>query len=130
MLSGNTPVVVGPDGPSLGGFAVPAAVIRADRWKLAQLRPDDRVRLVPVTPAEAARANRARAAGTRRSPRRGRTVGGGRAARVGRAGVGRGAGASGRAVRRFRRPGCDRRSPCGTPATTMSWSKSARPAWI
>ncbi|MGA4543729.1 5-oxoprolinase/urea amidolyase family protein [Uniformispora flossi] len=62
MLSGNTPVVVGPDGPSLGGFAVPAAVIRADRWKLAQLRPDDRVRLVPVTPAEAARANRARAA--------------------------------------------------------------------
>ncbi|MCF2528993.1 5-oxoprolinase/urea amidolyase family protein [Yinghuangia soli] len=62
MLSGNTPVIVGPDGPSLGGFVVPAAVIRADRWKLAQARPDDRVRLVPVTPAEAARADRARTA--------------------------------------------------------------------
>lgn len=60
MLSGNTPVVVGPDGPSLGGFVVPAVVVRADRWKLAQARPDDRVRLVPVTPREAADANRAR----------------------------------------------------------------------
>ncbi|WP_436770635.1 5-oxoprolinase/urea amidolyase family protein [Yinghuangia sp. YIM S09857] len=60
MLSGNTPVVVGPDGPSLGGFVVPAVVVRADRWKLAQARPDDRVRLVPVTPQEAADANRAR----------------------------------------------------------------------
>ncbi|MGW0664963.1 5-oxoprolinase/urea amidolyase family protein [Streptodolium elevatio] len=60
MLSGNTPVVVGPDGPSLGGFVVPAVVVRADRWKLAQARPDDRVRLVPVTPEEAADTNRAR----------------------------------------------------------------------
>ncbi|HSA50779.1 MAG TPA: carboxyltransferase domain-containing protein, partial [Yinghuangia sp.] len=62
MLSGNTPVIVGPDGPSLGGFVVPAVVIRADRWKLAQARPDDRVRLVPVSPEEAERADRARAA--------------------------------------------------------------------
>jgi urea carboxylase len=53
MLSGDTPVIVGPDGPSLGGFVVPCAVIRADRWKLAQLRPGDTVRLVPVTPAQA-----------------------------------------------------------------------------
>ncbi|MDI2132878.1 5-oxoprolinase/urea amidolyase family protein [Yinghuangia seranimata] len=60
MLSGNTPVIVGPDGPSLGGFVVPAVVVRADRWKLAQARPDDRVRLIPVTPEEAAHANRAR----------------------------------------------------------------------
>lgn len=60
MLSGNTPVIVGPDGPSLGGFVVPAVVIRADRWKLAQARPDDRVRLVPVSPGEADAANRAR----------------------------------------------------------------------
>jgi urea carboxylase len=37
MLSGDTPVIVGPDGPSLGGFVVPCVVIRADRWKLAQL---------------------------------------------------------------------------------------------
>ncbi len=56
MLSGDTPVIVGKDGPSLGGFVVPAAVIGADLWKLGQLRPGDAVRLVPVTPAHAAAA--------------------------------------------------------------------------
>jgi urea carboxylase len=60
MLSGDTPVIVGPDGPSLGGFVVPCAVIRADRWKLAQLRPGDTVRLVPVTPTQADEAAAAR----------------------------------------------------------------------
>jgi urea carboxylase len=62
MVSGDTPVIVGPDGPSLGGFVVPAAVVQADLWKLGQLRPGDRVRLEPVTPqaAEQARAERER----------------------------------------------------------------------
>ena len=60
MLSGDTPVIVGPDGPSLGGFVVPAVVIEADRWQLGQLRPGDQVRLVPVTPDEAAMALAAR----------------------------------------------------------------------
>ncbi|HEY3715358.1 MAG TPA: 5-oxoprolinase/urea amidolyase family protein [Jatrophihabitantaceae bacterium] len=53
MLSGDTPVIVGPDGPSLGGFVVPGVVIRADRWMLAQLRPGDPVRLTPVDAATA-----------------------------------------------------------------------------
>jgi urea carboxylase len=53
MVSGDTPVIVGPDGPSLGGFVVPAAVIHADLWKLGQLRPGARVRLEPVTPETA-----------------------------------------------------------------------------
>jgi len=61
MISGGTPVIVGPDGPSLGGFVVPAVVIRADRWRLAQCRPGDRVRLVPVTPEQADEANADRA---------------------------------------------------------------------
>jgi urea carboxylase len=56
MLSGDTPVIVGPDGPSLGGFVVPCAVISADRWKLAQLRPGDTVRLLPVSPEQAGNA--------------------------------------------------------------------------
>jgi urea carboxylase len=60
MLSGGTPVIVGPDGPSLGGFVVPAVVIRADRWRLAQCRPGDRVRLLPVTPEQAEHAARER----------------------------------------------------------------------
>lgn len=61
MLSGDTPVIVGVDGPSLGGFVVPAVVIEADRWMLGQLRPGDTVRLAPVSPDEAADALRARA---------------------------------------------------------------------
>lgn len=56
MISGDTPVIVGPDGPSLGGFVVPAGVIRADLWKLGQLRPGDRVRLEPVSAETAAQA--------------------------------------------------------------------------
>jgi len=53
MLAGDTPVIVGPDGPSLGGFVVPAVVIQADRWTLAQLRPGDTVRLAAVSAADA-----------------------------------------------------------------------------
>ena len=56
MISGDTPVIVGPDGPSLGGFVVACVVIGADQWALAQLRPGDSVRLVPVTPDDAAAA--------------------------------------------------------------------------
>jgi urea carboxylase len=60
MLSGDTPVIVGKDGPSLGGFVVPAVVIEADRWMLGQLRAGDSVQLIPVTPDAAAEAIRAR----------------------------------------------------------------------
>ncbi|MDQ8045883.1 MAG: carboxyltransferase domain-containing protein [Solirubrobacteraceae bacterium] len=48
MVSGDTPIIVGPDGPSLGGFAAPLCVAMEDRWKIGQLRPGDRVRLAPV----------------------------------------------------------------------------------
>ena len=42
--TGDMPVILGPDGPSLGGFVCPAIVARADLWKLGQLRPGDRIR--------------------------------------------------------------------------------------
>jgi urea carboxylase len=42
------PILLGPDGPSLGGFVCPATVVAEERWKLGQLRPGDRVRFVPV----------------------------------------------------------------------------------
>ncbi len=44
-FTGDMPIVLGPDGPSLGGFVCPATVATADRWKLGQLRAGDRVRL-------------------------------------------------------------------------------------
>ncbi len=54
-FTGDMPVVLGPDGPSLGGFVCPAAVVNADRWKLGQLAPGDTVQFVPITEAQAAR---------------------------------------------------------------------------
>jgi urea carboxylase len=52
-FTGDMPILLGPDGPSLGGFVCPATVIQADLWKLGQLRPGDSVRFAPVTVAEA-----------------------------------------------------------------------------
>jgi urea carboxylase len=42
--TGDMPVILGPDGPSLGGFVCPAVIVRADLWKIGQLRPADTVR--------------------------------------------------------------------------------------
>jgi len=47
-VSGDTPILLGPDGPSLGGFACPVTVVAGARWKLGQIRPGDTVRFVPV----------------------------------------------------------------------------------
>ncbi|MFJ4631951.1 5-oxoprolinase/urea amidolyase family protein [Streptomyces sp. NPDC088847] len=46
--TGDMPVLLGPDGPSLGGFVCPATVISQQRWKLGQFRPGDTVRFTPV----------------------------------------------------------------------------------
>ncbi|WP_405971168.1 5-oxoprolinase/urea amidolyase family protein [Streptomyces sp. NBC_00988] len=46
--TGDMPVLLGPDGPSLGGFVCPATVISQERWKLGQFRPGDTVRFTPV----------------------------------------------------------------------------------
>ncbi|MFD4551891.1 urea carboxylase [Streptomyces sp. NPDC058466] len=47
-FTGDTAIILGPDGPSLGGFACPMTVVRAERWKVGQLRPGDTVRFRPV----------------------------------------------------------------------------------
>ncbi|MEQ1716163.1 MAG: 5-oxoprolinase/urea amidolyase family protein, partial [Hyphomicrobium sp.] len=53
-FTGDMPVILGPDGPSLGGFVCPATIVQAELWKMGQLRPGDKVRFVRLTPAEAA----------------------------------------------------------------------------
>ncbi|MFW0783884.1 5-oxoprolinase/urea amidolyase family protein [Gordonia sp. CPCC 206044] len=47
-FTGDTPILLGPDGPSLGGFVCPVTVVTAQRWKLGQLAPGDTVRFVAV----------------------------------------------------------------------------------
>ncbi|WP_233162834.1 5-oxoprolinase/urea amidolyase family protein [Glycomyces salinus] len=56
-FTGDMPVLLGPDGPSLGGFVCPATVVASERWRLGQLRPGDTVRFgrvddVPAVLAE------------------------------------------------------------------------------
>ncbi|MDH4448981.1 MAG: urea carboxylase [Rhodoferax sp.] len=53
-FTGDMPVILGPDGPSLGGFVCPAVVLASERWKLGQLRPGNKVRFRCVTAEEAA----------------------------------------------------------------------------
>ena len=53
-FTGDMPVILGPDGPSLGGFVCPAVIVSADAWKMGQLKPGDTVRFNRVTVDEAA----------------------------------------------------------------------------
>jgi urea carboxylase len=52
-FTGDMPVILGPDGPSLGGFVCPVTIIKADLWMLGQLRAGDRIRFVPVDQSSA-----------------------------------------------------------------------------
>ncbi|UVE18744.1 urea carboxylase [Pseudomonas sp. LS44] len=47
-FTGDMPVILGPDGPSLGGFVCPVTTIEADLWQLGQLKAGDKVRFLPV----------------------------------------------------------------------------------
>jgi biotin-dependent carboxylase-like uncharacterized protein len=59
-VNGDLPVILGPDGPTAGGFVVAATVIHADFWKIGQFRPvGDTVRFREVTIDEAIDAERA-----------------------------------------------------------------------
>ncbi len=52
-FTGDMPVILGPDGPSLGGFVCPATIVQAELWKMGQLRPGDTVRFKRLSQADA-----------------------------------------------------------------------------
>ena len=54
-FTGDMPVILGPDGPSLGGFVCPVTIIEADLPAVGQLKAGDKVRFVPVDIATARR---------------------------------------------------------------------------
>jgi urea carboxylase len=58
-FTGDMPVILGPDGPSLGGFVCPATVVQAELWKLGQLAPGHTVRFVAMTQSQAEALGRA-----------------------------------------------------------------------
>ena len=52
-ITGELPVFLGVDGPSLGGFVCPVVVCRSEAWKLGQVRPGDTVEFYRVARADA-----------------------------------------------------------------------------
>jgi urea carboxylase len=60
-FTGDMPIILGPDGPSLGGFVCPFTVIAADLWKVGQLAAGDSVGFDVVTADAAAAAAAAQA---------------------------------------------------------------------
>jgi urea carboxylase len=54
-FTGDMPVILGPDGPSLGGFVCPATIAHAELWKIGQLKPGDRVRFRAISLEQAVR---------------------------------------------------------------------------
>lgn len=57
-FTGDMPIILGPDGPSLGGFVCPATLTKADLWKIGQLRPGDRIHFRAVNDQTAADARK------------------------------------------------------------------------
>ncbi len=43
-FTGDMPIILGPDGPSCGGFVCPATITAVERWKMGQLKAGDTVR--------------------------------------------------------------------------------------
>jgi urea carboxylase len=52
-FTGDMPIILGPDGPSLGGFVCPATIVQCELWKIGQLKPGDKVRFRRLTAADA-----------------------------------------------------------------------------
>lgn len=52
-FTGDMPVILGPDGPSLGGFVCPVTIVQAELWKMGQLKPGDQIRFKRLRRAQA-----------------------------------------------------------------------------
>ena len=52
-FTGDMPVILAKDGPSLGGFVCPVTIVKAEFWKVGQLRPGDTIRFARTTFDEA-----------------------------------------------------------------------------
>ena len=58
-LTGDQPILLGVDGPSLGGFVCPVTTASAEMWKLGQLHPGDKVHFRLLTLEQAAELRKA-----------------------------------------------------------------------
>jgi urea carboxylase len=58
-FTGDMPVILGPDGPSLGGFVCPVTIVEAELWKIGQLKAGDIVRFRALSLEQALELKRA-----------------------------------------------------------------------
>jgi urea carboxylase len=47
-FTGDSPVILTHDGPSLGGFVCPVTIAKAELWKVGQVKPGDRIQFIPI----------------------------------------------------------------------------------
>nr|WP_318381799.1 urea carboxylase [uncultured Enterobacter sp.] len=52
-FTGDFPVILTRDGPSLGGFVCPVTIAKAELWKVGQVKPGDRLRFYPISVEDA-----------------------------------------------------------------------------
>ncbi|SDW30347.1 urea carboxylase [Nitrosomonas communis] len=52
-FTGDMPIILGPDGPSLGGFVCPVTIAYAELWKIGQLKPGDSLHFRSITMEDA-----------------------------------------------------------------------------
>ena len=51
-FTGDMPIILGPDGPSLGGFVCPVTIVSDEQWKIGQLAPGNTVRFIRRNPPD------------------------------------------------------------------------------
>jgi len=47
-FTGDSPVILTHDGPSLGGFVCPVTIVQGDLWKIGQVKPNDFIQFYPI----------------------------------------------------------------------------------
>lgn len=52
-FTGDFPVILAKDGPSLGGFVCPVTIAKAELWKIGQLKADDKISFYPLNVEQA-----------------------------------------------------------------------------
>ena len=52
-FTGDMPIILGPDGPSLGGFVCPAVIAQVDLWKIGQVKAGDKIRFIRINQSDA-----------------------------------------------------------------------------
>ncbi|WP_313738960.1 urea carboxylase [Pseudomonas sp.] len=60
-FTGDFPVILAKDGPSLGGFVCPVTIAKAELWKVGQIKPGDTLRFHPISFEQAQLLERAQA---------------------------------------------------------------------